>query len=183
MSKPLSINNLPYILPNNRKEQLKVLSKIVGIPISFVENGGEKEVNALCGAILYRHLDRHQRIEALSLIRDLSNKPLLGKLITVAIEPTYVNINWGIWSFTREELLSDKNFHSQVDNLASYIGIGSSMISGKDLITKVWKEKKLTKGGIVTLVIWGSVLFNKSELSKVNNEIQRRSSVRTISIQ
>jgi len=57
------------------------------------------------------------------------------------------------------------------------------MISGKDLITKVWKEKKLTKGGIVTLVIWGSVLFNKSELSKVNDEIQRRSSVRTISIQ
>jgi len=110
MSKPLSINNLPYILPSNRKEQLRVLSQIVGIPISFVENGGEKEVNALCGAILYRHLDRHQRIEALSLIRDLSNKPLLGKLVTVAIEPTYVNINWGIWSFTREELLSDKIF-------------------------------------------------------------------------
>lgn len=41
----------------------------------------------------------------------------------------------------------------------------------------------MTKGGVVTLVIWGTVLFNKSELSKVNNEIQRRTSIRTITIQ
>jgi len=34
MSKPLSINNLPYILPSNRKEQLRVLSQIVGIPLA-----------------------------------------------------------------------------------------------------------------------------------------------------
>lgn len=183
MSKSFSIDNLPYNLPNNRKEQLRALSQVVGIPLSFVENGGEKEVDALCGAILYRHLDRHQRIEAMSLIRGLSNRPLMGKLISVALEPTFINKEWGVWSFTTEELLADQNFHQQADNLASYIGIGASAISGKDLIHKVWKEKKLSKGGLVTFVIWGVVLFNKSELSKVNDEIKRRSSLRTINVQ
>ena len=103
-----------------------------------------------------------------------------GKLISIAIEPTLVNKDWGVWSLTKEELIADQLFHSQADNLASYVGLGASAMSGKDLLTKIWKKRKITKGGLVTLVIWGTVFFNKSELNKVNNEIKRRSSIKTI---
>lgn len=43
MSKPFSINNLPYTLPSNRQEQLRKLTQTVGVPISFVKNGGYNE--------------------------------------------------------------------------------------------------------------------------------------------
>tara|TARA_Y100000588_G_C14218002_1_gene909735 strand:+ start:237 stop:788 length:552 start_codon:yes stop_codon:yes gene_type:complete len=175
-----SINNLPYDLPNNSADQLRVLATIIEVPYSLVSNGGDYEVEAICGAILYRHLDRHQRVEALTLIRSLENRALSGKLISIAIEPTLVNKDWGVWSLTKEELIADQLFHSQADNLASYVGLGASAMSGKDLLTKIWKKRKITKGGLVTLVIWGTVFFNKSELNKVNNEIKRRSSIKTI---
>jgi len=183
MSSSFSISNLPYNLPNNLNEQLRILSNIVKIPFSLVKDGGQNEVEAICGAILYRHLDRHQKIEAMTLIRSVPNGALKAKLISIAVEPTFVNKDWGIWSFTTEELIADQYFHSQVDNFASYIGVGASALSGKDLLVKLWSNRKVTKGGVDTLVIWGTVLFNKSELSKVNNEIQRRSSIRTINIQ
>ncbi|MCK8117362.1 hypothetical protein MTF68_07290 [Pseudoalteromonas sp. 2CM37A] len=177
-----SINNLPYNLPSNLNEQLRILANIVDIPYSFVKDGGEDEVEAICGAMLYRHLDRHQRMEVMTKIRALSNRALTGKLISVAIEPTFINKDLGIWSFTEEELLADKYFHSQIDTFASYVGVGASVLSGKDLLKQVWKQRKITRGGVVTLVIWGTVLFNKSELAKVNDEIKRRSSIRTISL-
>lgn len=47
-----SINNLPYTLPSNLNEQLRVLANIVDIPYSLVKDGGEDEVEAICGAML-----------------------------------------------------------------------------------------------------------------------------------
>lgn len=116
----------------------------------------------------------------MTLIRSLPNRALTGKLISVAVEPTLINKDWGVWSLTREELLAEQSFHSQIDNIASFTGVGASLMSGKDFIKKLWKERKLTKGGLVTIVVWGTVFFNKSELNEVNSEIKRRSSINTI---
>lgn len=114
------------------------------------------------------------------LIRGLKHKPLGGKLITAVLDTTYVNKNWGVWSFTKKELLEDQSFHQDLDNLASIIGIGASGTAGKDFVVKLYKERKMTRGALVAIVIWGSVYFNKLELAKVNQEIQRRTVIRSI---
>ena len=41
MSSSFSISNLPYDLPNNLNEQLRILSNIVKIPFSLVKDGGQ----------------------------------------------------------------------------------------------------------------------------------------------
>ncbi len=44
----------------------------------------------------------------------------------------------------------------------------------KDIIYLIIKNKKISKGGIVTFALWGSLLFNLSELHKVNTELKNR---------
>jgi len=127
--------------------------------------------------ILYRHLDRIQRIEAMKLIRSLSSRALMGHIITKTLDTTFINPQWGIWSLSNKELLKDVNFHSNLDSFASYVGIGSSMLAGKDLIKEIWSMKKMGKKHWVLIVIWGGVVFNKVELNKAQSELSHRQSL------
>lgn len=59
-------SNLPYVLPTNTSEQLRILSHILNIPFTLVKDGGAAEIEAIAGVILYRHLNRVQQTESLS---------------------------------------------------------------------------------------------------------------------
>ncbi|WP_432463909.1 MULTISPECIES: hypothetical protein [unclassified Agarivorans] len=61
-----------------------------------------------------------------------------------------------------------------MNSFASYIGLSASGLGVKELIDSARSNQKLAKGGIVMLVIWGTVAFNKSELNKVRKEINNR---------
>ena len=167
-------DNLPYHIPTSTNEQLKFLAKITDIPANLIQNGGVKEVEAIASVILYRHMNRHQRIEAMTLIRSVSNRALMGTLITKVLDTTYVNPQWGVWSLSTNELESDINFHTAISDYAGYIGVGASALSGKDLVKEVWSLKKLGRRHWLLLVIWGSVYFNSRELNKAKKELNRR---------
>lgn len=47
-----------YNLPTNTQAALNYLAKVLKISTALVVNGDEKLLQALCGTILYRHLDR-----------------------------------------------------------------------------------------------------------------------------
>lgn len=78
-------------------------------------------------------------------------------------------------------MLSDQSFHDHINHYASWIGLTASAVGAKDIVQKTWKNKKMSKGGLVTLVIWGSLLFNNSELNKANVEIANRSQLKSSS--
>jgi len=169
---------LPYNLPQSKSEQLKVLARITNLQPAIIKNAGEEELQAISGVILHRHLDRFQKIEVWKLIRKIGkrNRPLEGKLTDLILN-TKVNPQWGIWSLTNEELLADQQFHDAINTYASWIGITASAQGVKDIIYLIIKNKKVTKGGIVTFALWGSLLFNLSELHKVNAELANRSTL------
>ena len=169
-------SQLPYVLPKNLPEQLRLLAKITNIPYSFVKDGGQLELEAMSAVIIYRHLNRIQKTESMSLIRHVGkkNKPLEGKLVNLILNLS-VNPQWGIWSLSNEELLNDYKFHNTINDYAGFIGLTASAAGAKTIIQKVWQTKKMTKGGIATLVLWGALYFNNSELRKANKEIANRS--------
>ncbi|WP_432463910.1 hypothetical protein [Agarivorans sp. QJM3NY_33] len=111
MTKLISIANLPYNLSASRAAQLSVLSEIIGIKKELLKRGGQLEIDSICATILYRHLTQKQRVDAMVLIRSLSSPILKSKLITKALDATYLNPQWGIWSMTNDELQADKDFH------------------------------------------------------------------------
>lgn len=174
MPSPITIKNLPYNIENNKMSQLAFLSDLVGIKKELISNAGQTEVDAICATILYRHLSQVQRNYAMQIIRSVQNRALQGKLLDNVLFTTFVNPQWGIWSLTNKELSSDQQFHNFIDSYASYIGLSASGLGLKELYDNAKKSKKMSRGGIVMLVIWGAVAFNKSELNKVNEEISNR---------
>jgi hypothetical protein len=179
MSSNISIENLPYKIQNNKTVQLAFLANLIGIRRELLINAGQKEIDAICATILYRHLPQSQRNYAMQIIRSVGNRPLQGKLIESVLLTTFVNSQWGIWSLTNKELESDQEFHQLLDNLASYIGVGASFLGIKDLFEAFRKNKRFGHAGLVLLVIFGAVAFNKSELNKVNKELKNRSVILT----
>ena len=134
----------------------------------------------MSGVILYRHLNQTQKIEAMSLIRKVGNKNRLleGRLVNLILNIS-VNPQWGIWSLSNEELLNDHAFHNTINNYAGLIGLTASAAGAKSIIQQTWQTKKITKGGVVTLVIWGALFMNSSELGKANKEIANRSQLKS----
>ena len=111
--------------------------------------------------ILYRHLNRQQRIEAMTTIRFVQNKALMGTLITKTLDTTFVNPQWGVWSLNTQELQNDIEFHSSIDSLAGYVGVGASVLGGKDFIKNIWSQKRMGRQHWIMIVIWGCVYEQK----------------------
>lgn len=173
------VASLPYNLPNTEQEQLEYLADIVKIPKGLIKNGSQSDINAICATILYRHLDRNQKMDAMAIIKGLKNQSLGTKLVDKVLHTNYINPQWGIWSLTNEELLEDQALHSIIDTYASVIGLGMSALSTKDLVKKLWNQRKFTRGGLVTIVLWGTLIFNKAELHKANKEVLNRSKLKS----
>lgn len=176
-----SVDDLPYSMLSNKPDlQLKLLAEILGIPKSAVSGGGKPEVNAMVGTILYRHLDHIERMNVMEAIRSLPNRALQGRLITLVVDTTYVNPQWGMWSLTNEELLLDQRFHSRLDRLASKAGLTISGLGLVEILKKVKEQRKIGPELVATLVIWGAVYVNAQELEQTENEIRNRTNSQMI---
>ena len=168
---------LPYQLPKSAMQKILHLSKITSIPMNLLQGAGDAEIEAIAAMILYRHMDRLQRIEAMSVIRSVKNRALMGHILDKTLDTTFVNPQWGILSLSNKELLEDINFHTVIDSFAGYVGIGGSIIGGKDMIKDIWTLKKMGKKHWTLIVIWGSVIFNKKELNKAQAELGNRQTI------
>ncbi len=170
---------LPYHLPKTLKSQLQYLARITSLPINLIDNAGQAELEAISVMILYRHLSRQQRIEAMQTIRSVENRALMGSIITKALDTTFVNPQWGIWSLSTEELLEDIKFHASIDSVVGYIGVGASVLGGKDLIKNIWSQKRMGRQHWIMLVIWGCIYMNKQELIKAQQEQSHRTTTKS----
>ena len=80
---------------------------------------------------------------------------------------------------SNSELIADKKFHEVIHSYAGWLGASASALGAKDILQNTWKNKKISKGNWVTLVIWGALLFNSAELDKVNAELEKRTTLNT----
>lgn len=169
---------LPYQLPTSSESQIAYLANILELEKHLVIGKGQKEKEAMAAVIMYRHLDRQQKSQALQLIHSITDRKLIGKLVE-KISDTQVNPQWGVWSLSNNELLQDKKFHDTVNTYASWLGLTVSAMGAKEILQEIWTKRRMSRGGWVNVVVWGSLLFNTQELNKVNAEVLRRSSIKS----
>lgn len=174
-----AVDDLPYYLPRDTDGQLKALAGILEIPYPLVENTGETGLQAMTVTIMFRHLEKRERDAALRVIDQLENRQLIGLLRTKAIDTAYVNKRWGVWSMTNEELENDKSFHDLVVTVAGILGVSFSASSAKDVAKETIRQRRLTKGGVVTIVVWVAVISSVSSSWKLGDELERRSQQKT----
>lgn len=133
----------------------------------------------MTAAIMYRHLDRRERYEAMQVIHSLDNKDLVNKIQTKAVDTTLVNKRWGVWSMSNEELMEDQDFHKLFQNVGALVGVTFSASSFKDFVKEARRNQRVTKGGMATIVIWLSFASSSSRLSKLEAELERRTERRS----
>ncbi len=168
------MSKLQYNLPKDVNKQIEKLCEITGIPSNLIVSAGQIELDAISAMILYRHLDSNERREAMSMIRRVKSPKLLNKIIEITLDTTFVNPQWGLFSLTNKELTKDIAFHNSLDNFMSSIGLGASLIGGKDLFKDIWKSKSVNNKHWILIIIWGCVVFNKKELNKAKLELENR---------
>ena len=175
-----SVNDLPYPnMPTALQGQLNKLADIIGIRRNLITGAGETELQAMCYVILYRHLSQQQRRKAMEIIHSVNKRALIGALIDKALDTTFVNPQWGIWSLSNKELMDDISTHDQIQYIAGLIGFGASGLSIKDFVKKAIGQRSLGYKQIATIVIWGCVAFNNIELNKAKKELRNRTKINT----
>jgi len=167
----------PYKLPKNTQKAINYLAKILKLNPSLVKNGDDKLLQALCGTIIYRHLDRLQRIEVMTIIRSLPNRRLGGQLVGRITDVLYVNPRWGVWSLSTRELNREMKSNADFQYVMLVVGVAG----GKDVaksVSAVWKARTLASKNtlhlIANLVIWGVAYGSYREGVKLTNEWKRR---------
>ena len=98
-------------------------------------------------------------------------------MVSSLLDTAFVNPQWGPWSLTNSELIADQAFHQTVDDYASIIGLSASGAGVYDQYKRIITTGKLGRSGVAVVTVWGAILFNKSELNKVNQEIKNRSTL------
>ena len=170
----MRVNNTPYQLPTSSEERIRSLANIIGIEGNGLANGGFRIEEILCGVILYRHLDRSEKLEIMSSIYELEDKRIASKLVE-KVTDVIVNPSWGLWSMTNAELLNKKEFHSFVQFWSAILGFGVSVSSGKGFLSRLWKERKiLSARNSLIMVVCGGLLYSNKVLSDTNLELERR---------
>lgn len=185
-------NTLRYSLPKTDKEGIAFLAKILNIPAHYLKGNEQRIIQALAATILYRELDRLQKIEAMRLIRSLSHPQLISILISRCTD-VLVKPQWGEWSLTNEELREILQFHGSINLISSRVGgnpgaygvggaawaiikEGSKAEKGTPLKerVKIGATPKRVGALIVSIILMGLHEFSLSETTKYANELERR---------
>lgn len=147
------------------------------IPLAHAINANEHMIETMAGVILYRHLSRSDKENVMRSIYKLTSKHL-QQFLVMKVTDVIVRPSWGIWSLTTEELKRKKDFHQTFENIASLIGVGLNSLSLYDFVNKIRTSRGISlasKAGILaTVIVWGAILYNKSELSRCTEEMERR---------
>ena len=179
--------NLPYILPKNAQESSVRLATILDIKAAYVANADQALVEMLAGTILYRHLDRLQKMDIMDKIQKSGRYPLAGILTSRVVDVELVNSRWGVWSLSNDELIESVEFAEMLDRWSGLIGWGANISSISSFAKKVYSNSPETPRqaalfrlhAMVTLIIWGSILYNKNEIKRLNDELKNRSTLHT----
>jgi len=168
--------NLRYSLPNNSNEAIKYLANILKIPSHKLVGDNDKIVIAMSGAILYRHLNRLDKMSVMKMIQNLSHPQLQNELRVKCLDP-FVNPQWAEWSLTNEELKEVLDFHNQLNRWSSLLGANPGAYGVGGSVWSIVKQGASTGNKtvlIASLILMGIHEFSYNETQKYSNELERR---------
>lgn len=173
-----AINDLPYHqdkMPTTTPEMVDALAAILRFKIFHQTKKDEHTLATLTGVILYRHLDRHQKMKVMDMIRneDHIHRADHDELRVFCIEPL-IQPEWWLWSLTTEEL--EEKFKSQENfkTLLSLIGFGVTALSIQDFGKELIKNKKITRGGAMFVLSATFVYLQNKQYNNTKKEVERR---------
>lgn len=148
-----TMENLPYHpdkLPNTTKDAVETLANILRFKMHHNTKRNEYTLSVLCGVILFRHLNRFQKMEIRSMIRsseghiDKSDWDELEWFCTdMSVQP-----KWWLWAMKTEELQAILDSNGNMKELLAKVGIGATFLSALEII---WE--KMSKG-IISKKSW-----------------------------
>lgn len=162
-------------LPTDIKELVEALAKVMRFKMEPTTKRNEYTLSVLCGVILYRHLDRYQQMEVISMIRtgrehiDLKDfDELIDFCTDMSVQP-----RWWLWSLTTQELESIYSDQKNMSALLATMGVGFTFTGLKD----AWKNGKNVSKGLPIFLL-GSVIayVQNKQLSNTSNELEMRKS-------
>lgn len=168
--------NLRYSLPNNATEAMKKLAKLLKVPTHKLIGDKEKIVVTMSGVILYRHLNRLDRMSVMKMIQGLSHPQLQNELRVKCLDPL-INPQWAEWSLTNEELKEVLDFHNQLNRWSSLLGANPGAYGVGGSIWSIAKQGASTGNVAVlmaSLILIGVHEFSFNETQKYSNELERR---------
>ncbi len=165
----------PDKLPKDTHSLVELLAEIVGFDMEPRTKRDEYTLNVLCGVVLYRHLDRLQKMNVISMIRDSEghiDKADLFELISFCVDPL-VQPRWHLWSLTTNELEIIYKDQENMAKLLATMGVGFTFSGAVD----VWKAGKSVSKGLPVFLVGSTVAYIQSnQLSNTKNELDRRTS-------
>ncbi|WP_018694161.1 hypothetical protein [Algicola sagamiensis] len=165
-----------YSLPKNKKEAMNQLAKILKVPTHKLNGDEEKIVIAMSGTILYRHLDRLNKMSVIQKIQDLSDLDLAVDLRIKCLD-SLVKPQWAEWSLTNDELKEVLDFHNQLNRWSSILGANPGAYGVGGAAWDIVKNGASTGNIgvlIASIVIIGVHEFSYNETQKYSNELERR---------
>ncbi|WP_425641977.1 hypothetical protein ACPUEK_01005 [Marinomonas gallaica] len=179
------IEKLRYPTFENNKDLIRSLGDVLGIPASITDtvSNQEKCASAMSGVIMYRQLNRIEKMEVMRLIRSIESKKLVEKLIE-KVTDVIVQPKWGLWSLSNEELQDLIDFHSEFGEWSNLLGVNPGAYgvaaSGWGLIKKTragmtgaaLRSNKV--GLIVSVALMGISLISADQLKRSSIERERR---------
>lgn len=173
---------LPYNLPKNQMEALRVLAKTLGIAEHKLQGDNNRIAASMTGTILYRHLDRNDRYSVMQMINSLGSGQLKSELITKCLD-AIIKPQWAEWSMTNEELQSAVDFHNDINRISSVIGGNPGAYGIGGAAWSIIKQGAST-GNIAVLAasiaLIGIHEFSYSETQKYSAELERRKTIKGV---
>ena len=163
-----------YGIVDGNKAAIKYLGDLLQVRPEILKDAGQHELQAMCLTVMYRHLDRMQKMKAMEFLYSLPNKRLTAHLV-MKITDFMVNPNWAMWAKTTQELENDKRFHEYIDNLTGGIGVETgSAIFGYKILKEIKKTGAVSKKSTLALVVVGLLYISSTALKNNVAELERR---------
>ncbi|MBH0059477.1 hypothetical protein I6F65_21330 [Pseudoalteromonas sp. SWXJZ94C] len=155
---------------------MRKLAEILAVPTHKLVGDEDQIVMTMSGVILYRHLNRLDKISVMGMIQDLSYPQLRNELRVKCLD-SLVNPQWAEWSLTNEELKEALDFHNQLNRWSSLLGGNPGVYGVAGSVWIIIKQGASTKNVTVlvaSVILFGVHEFSYSELQKYSNELERR---------
>lgn len=173
-----NIQNIPYpnaVVPRDTKGAIDAITKIMDIDLVPETPRNEDTLILLCGVLLYRHIDRFQKMKIMEMLYDRSIiAPIDGAELHDLIVGTLVQPRWHLWSLSTEELGSILKGQKVFKDLLTLLGIGVSVSSGGSFVKEVLDEKRFGKAGVLFVF---ALIAHYAIVNQYNNsaeEMERR---------
>mgnify|MGYP006999714719 CR=1 FL=1 len=165
-----------YSLPKNSSEAMRKLAEILKVPTHKLIGDKDQIVMTMSGVILYRQLNRLDKMSVMRMIQDLSYPQLQNELRVKCLD-SVVKPQWAEWSLTNEELKEVLDFHNQLNRWSSLLGANPGAYGVGGSVWSIAKQGASTGNVtvlIASLILIGAHEFSYSETQKYSNELERR---------